>query len=287
MARATVREREGAAARVRAALPTMRPAGQRVARTILETQDAVVYKSVSEVAEAAEASTATVVRCAQAAGFRGFHDLKLALARELAGVAALQVDAARSSPAHDIVAEVIESGVRTLRDAGALLDHDAFAAAVGRLASAERVLFVGVGTSGALAQDAAHRFTAIGVRAETAADVLAQHLVAHALTEKDVCVAVSHTGSTRETLAVVGTAAAAGATTIVVTSYLRSPLTDAADIVLVAGAREISLRLEAVASRLAHIAVLDALLLAVVQHDEDRARSALDRYADVLAEHRL
>ena len=278
---------DGAMARLRAVLPTLGPSDQRVARSILDAPEATVYRSVSEAAEAAQASTATVVRCAQKAGFRGFHDLKLALARELAGVAAVQADRADPDVSQDVLDEVLDSGVQTLRDVAALLDREAFAAAATRIANAERVLFVGVGTSAALAQDAAYRFTTIGVRAEAPADVHAQHLVARGLTTADVCVAVSHTGSTRETLAAVGTAGEVGAITVAVTSYLRSPLTDLADFALVAGAREVSLRLEAVASRLAHMAVLDALLLAVVHHSETRAHDALDRYADMLAQHRL
>jgi DNA-binding MurR/RpiR family transcriptional regulator len=254
---------------------------------ILESPETAIYRSVSEIADAASTSTATVVRCAQAAGFRGFHDLKLALARELTSVAVMQADATGAGPAEDVVTDVLESGVRTLREVAGLLDRDAFAAAVSRLSAAHRVLFAGVGTSGTLAQDAAHRFTAIGLTADAPVDVLAQHLVARALTARDVCLAVSHTGSTRETLAAVAAAAAAGATTIAITSYLRSPLTEMVDITLLAGAREVSFRLEGVASRLAHMAVLDALLLATVQQNERRAREALDRYADMLADHRL
>ena len=82
-------------------------------------------------------------------------------------------------------------------------------------------------------------------------------------------------------------AAAAGATVIAVTSYLRSPLTELATIVLAAGSREMSFRLEAMASRIAHLVVLDALMVAVAEASPERTEKALNRYADVLAEHRL
>jgi RpiR family carbohydrate utilization transcriptional regulator len=100
-----------AMARLRAALPTLPPSGQRVARAILAAPDATVHRSISEVAEVAQASTAAVVRCAQELGFRGFHDLKLTLAGELAGVAAVQADRADHDAPGDIVREVVESGV--------------------------------------------------------------------------------------------------------------------------------------------------------------------------------
>jgi hypothetical protein len=41
------------------------------------------------------------------------------------------------------------------------------------------------------------------------------------------------------------------------------------------------------ASRLAHLALLDSLLVAVAAQDERRAQAALALYTDVLGEHRL
>ena len=242
-----------------------------------------MHRSVSEVAEAAGASTATVVRCAQKAGFRGFHDLKLALAHDAATVTA----AVGQATAGSTLSEVLEAGAQTLHDAAGLVDPDAFAAAAERIAAARRVLFVAVGTSAALAQDAAYRFATAGVRSVAPADVHAQHVLARSLTASDVCVAVSHSGSTRETLAAVNAADLAGAVTVAVTSFAHSPLTQLATHTLLAGTRELALRLEALSSRLAHMAVLDALLLDVVRRTDPRAREALDRYAAVLAEHHL
>jgi DNA-binding MurR/RpiR family transcriptional regulator len=107
------------------------------------------------------------------------------------------------------------------------------------------------------------------------------------LGEGDVCFAVSHTGATRETVASVRSAKEAGATTIAVTSFSRSPITEHTDVVLVAGGPEESFRLEAMASRIAHLVVLDALFVAVARRTPERSNAALDAYADVLSEHRF
>jgi RpiR family carbohydrate utilization transcriptional regulator len=274
-------------ATVRSVLPSLQPSDARVAQLILTEPDAIVYRSVSEVAEAAQTSSATVVRCAQKLGFRGFHDLKLALARERATFAAdLTEDGGASDPRMAILDHVIAAGAQTVRDVRALVDPDAFDAAVSALSSAGRVLFAGVGTSAPLTQDAAYRFSAIGVVGEAYADVHVQHLHARLLQEGDVCVAVSHTGSTRETLEVVSAARDTGAVTVAITSFAHSPLTELVDHVIVAGTREVSFRLEAMASRLAHLALLDALLVSVAARDEASAQAALETYTDMLGEHR-
>lgn len=281
--------RQAVLAHVRALLPSLQASDARVAQVIVEEPDAVVYRSVSEVAEAAGTSTATVVRCAQKLGFRGFHDLKLALARERATfAAAAQDDAVQTADARLApLAEVVAAGVQTLRDAVALVDPQAFEAVVAALAGAERVLFAGVGTSAPLVADAAYRFSAIGLHADAFADLHVQHFHARRLGAGDLCVAVSHTGSTRETLDVVGAARQSGAATAAITSFARSPLTELAEHTILAGTREVSFQLEAMASRLAHLALLDALLVATAQREPERSEAALGAYSDMLGEHRL
>lgn len=275
-------------AAARSVLPSLQPSDAKVARLILDEPDAIVYRSVSEVAEAAETSSATVVRCAQKLGFRGFHDLKLALARERATFDAAQAEGAAPSDRRLAeLAQVIAAGAQTVRDTAALVDPDAFDAAVTAISAAGRVLFAGVGTSAPLTQDAAYRFSAIGVRGECHTDIHVQQMQARLLGSGDVCVAVSHTGSTRETLEVVRAAHDSEATTVAITSFARSPLTELVDHVIVAGTREVSFRLEAMASRLAHLALLDGLLVSVASRDEARAQAALEVYTDMLGGHRL
>jgi RpiR family carbohydrate utilization transcriptional regulator len=272
--------------RVRAILPSLQPSDARVAEVILDQPEAVIYRSVSELAELAETSTATVVRCAQKLGFKGFHDLKLALAQELSAFRGGVAEDKRDGAPESVLARVTAAGAESVRDAGALVSPVAFASAAAALASANRILFVAVGTSAPLAQDAAYRFRTIGLHADAPGDVHVQHVASRLLDRHDVCVAISHTGATRETLDAVRAAGAAGAGTIAITSFLRSPLTEIADVVLTAGSREVSFRLEAMASRLAHMAVVDALLVAVAESDEARSQAALDLYASTLADHR-
>jgi RpiR family transcriptional regulator, carbohydrate utilization regulator len=276
-------------ARIRAHVPNLQPSDARVAQVFVDRPNVVIYRSASEVAEMADTSSATVVRCAQKLGFKGFHDLKLALAQELAVFEreAEQASEVASDPRLAVLAQVTKAGAETVRDAGAMVRPEVFEAVVSALGAARQVLFVGVGTSTPLCQDAAYRFMAVGVPAVAPQDVHVQHVNARLLGAEDVCVVVSHTGSTRESLQVAEAAAATEATTVAITSFARSPLTELVDHVIVAGARELSFRTEAMASRLAHLAMLDALLVAVAAENGERAQRALQAYTDVLVEHRL
>jgi len=267
-------------ARVSGHLPPLQTAELRVAQLLLQQPARAIFCSVAELAELASTSGATVVRCAQKLGFKGFHELKTSLAEQLAGaVPPSTVAEATCDPRLAALAQVTAAGAATVRDAAALVDAAVFDASVRALDRARRLLVVGVGSSAALCQDAASRLTAIGLHVEAPADVHDQHVRARLLTAEDACLALSHTGATRETLSATRSAVDAGATTVGLVSFARSPLTELVDHAIVVGTHAVALELEPLATRLAHLALLDSLVVAVAHRDEQRTRSALARRA--------
>jgi RpiR family transcriptional regulator, carbohydrate utilization regulator len=267
-------------ARVDGRLPQLRGAEGRVAELLLRQPARVAFTSVAELAELASTSGATVVRCAQKLGFRGFHDLKVSLAEALAGSAPAVAPAdTERDPRLAALAQVTAAGAATVRDAAALVDAEVFDATVEALDLAQRVLVVGVGSSAALCQDSAARFTAIGLHAEAPADVHDQHVRARLLNPGDVCLVLSHTGASRETLSAARAAVEGGATTVAISSFAKSPLTELVDHALVAGTRALAPHLAPLATRLAHLALLDSLVVAVALRNEPRTCSALTRHA--------
>ncbi len=274
------RGRAALLAHVDGRLPPLQAAEARVAHVLLSQPARAVFRSVAELAAETSTSGATVVRCAKKLGFRGFHDLKTSLAEELAGSARPVAPAGgRPDPRVAALAQVTAAGAASVRDAAALVDAGVFHATVAALDGAQRVLVVGVGGSAALCRDTASRLTAIGLHAEAPADVHDQHVRARLLHAGDVCMALSHTGATRETLAPVRAAAAVGATTVAITSFATSPLTALADHALVAATRPVAADLAPLATRLAHLALLDSLVVAIARRDERRTRDALARHA--------
>jgi DNA-binding MurR/RpiR family transcriptional regulator len=273
-------------AAIRAALGSLIASEARVAQLILDAPD-VMHRSVTEVAVAADVSASTVVRACQRLGYSGFQQLKLALAGDgMPAIRRLQGDVADGDAPGDVLAKVLAGGEEALRSVERTIDVAAFADAARWISGARRVLVCGVGTSAPLAHDVAYRLMSIGIDAESPADTHVQHVRAALLGADDACLVVSHTGATTETLAAASAARAAGAKTIAVTSFVRSPLTEIVDAPLVASSRELSYRIEAMASRIAHLCVLDALVVAVALTDVRRTSDAQSATAGVLAEHR-
>ncbi|WP_170322898.1 MurR/RpiR family transcriptional regulator [Acrocarpospora macrocephala] len=278
-------------AKIQAAAPSLVPSARRAMEVIIANPEAVIGYAAADVAARAETAASTVVRACQQAGFKGFQDLKLALVRDLAARGTDQLRYAdeldsESAPA-EVLRTILNASSHALSDAMTTVDPVAFTGALETLHSRDRVLLVGNGQSAAPAHDAAHRLQALGLATFAPADAIGQHLVARQLDERAACVAVSHTGATRETLLVAETAKSRGAYVIAVTSFRRSPLADLADAPLVAGSPKQGFRLEATASRLAHLAIMDALFVGLALKDPKRSTAYLDAMADVTAEHTM
>ena len=75
----------------------------------------------------------------------------------------------------------------------------------------------------------------------------------------------------------------AGAKTIVITNFARSPIQAYADIVLFTMARETAFRTEAMSSRIAQLCVVDALIAALALADYERSTETLRSTFDVLS----
>lgn len=269
------------AAHIRAHLPGLRDAEARVARVVLDQGAELVRLSVSDVAALAGTAPSSVVRACQRLGFRGFQELKIAAARE----APRPAPADAEDPAARALAETLRAAREALDGLAATVGPAQLREAAAALHGAPRVLVVGAGLSGAVALDAAYRLRALGCPVDAPADPITAQLSAGLLPPRGACLAVSHTGATRSTVEAARRARQAGAAVIALTSYAHSPLTEAADHLLVAGGQDLLLGLEAVAGRLAQLAVVDALAALLLSLRGAEAERALGLSAEVTAGH--
>lgn len=277
-------------AQIRSALPSLRPSDAKVAEVLLQAPDATTALTVAEVAASAGVSDATVIHCCKELGFTGFQHLKFALARDHAPASTLLHEQQRlgtGAATAEVLGDVLQSTLSAVRDVSATLDIEQFEAVVDAIVGAGRICVIGALPSLMLAEDAAYRLSTIGCVAEAPATDTAQRIACTLLEPGDLCLVISHTGATKQSFAALEAAAEAGARTAAITSFGRSRLAESVDHALIAGAATVSVRVEAMASRFAHLAVVDALYVAVVLRDEQRALRAR-RVADAIhAEYQL
>lgn len=266
----------------------LQPATRRVADFVLADPRAAAGLTIGELAEASGSSTASVVRLCRELGFDGYRDFRTALASELAVREQLWLDRTGDGDIGEgddiasVVAKITTADVRAVEETARGLSIDELTAVARALLAARQVHVVGMGASGLVAMDLSYKLQRIGRPAMGHSDAHLA-LTGVALAEGgDVVVAISHSGTTRDTLEVMALAAEGGASTVAVTNAPMSPLAQRADHVLLTAAHETSFRAGASASRLAQLTVVDCVFVAVAQLGYDASRDALVRTADAL-----
>lgn len=265
---------------IRSRVPSLTEGDRRVAEFILSEPAATVESSVTDVARRASVSHSTVIRFCQGLDLRGFADLKLALARELAlplSWANTPVDP--EDDASEVLEKVLTSTIAALREVPVTLDANVLAKAADALAAAGKVLLFGVSASGRVAAEGALRLVHMGVEAQATEETFLANSIASLLTERDVCIAVSKSGETRDTVSVADVARAAGASVIAISNFQASPLADKAHYVLVGGARDGSFRMGRSMTTIIHLAVLEALIVYVASRSPERTNELINRTA--------
>ena len=257
--------------RIRAAIPALPPAEQRVAKLVLADPRAFASLPVVELAERSHVSKPTVVRFCRSVGYDGLTDFKRKLAGTVnEGVPFVHRSVDEDDKSSDIVVKVIDNAVSALlKYRNAAADH-AFERAITALAEAgikgQRIEFYGVGNSGIVAQDAQHKFFRLGVRAQAVSDGHVQVMSATMLRPGDCAVIISNSGHSRDLLDTAEIARKKGATLVVITAS-DSPLAQltqsANQILLAVDHPEDYDRYSPMVSRLLHLVVIDILTTAV------------------------
>ncbi len=274
---------EKALVRIRSLYESLSPSEQKVADYVLTHPHDVLQMPIAVLAKQAGVSDPTVIRFCRSLGYRGYLEFKIALARDTASpVRLIQASVSEDDDPQTITNKVFSAGIQALQDTLSILDTEAFARAVDSLGRARKVLIIGVGTSGPIAHMMYNRLFRIGVNCIVETDSYLQLMQASLLGPQDVVVAISQTGSSTDPVLTLREAKKHGATTIAICGNAAAPLTMEADIVLLSISRE--LRPEAIASRIAQIAIIEALYVTLAMRDIERTSENERRIWDAVVE---
>lgn len=265
---------------IRSAYDTLRASERRVADFVLAHPDHVVSSSVTEVAEASGTSEATVMRFCRALGYRGFPEIKLVLARDLArhdGGAEPERPLVVTASVGAIAARVFESAVQALIDTMELQQASQLERAVDALASASRIIICGAGSVAAVAREAERKFQLIGLWALAYTDPQLQLIAVSQVDPRDVVFGISHSGNARHVLRAMEIGAERGATTIGLANYVGSPLSRLAAIPLHMAGPEIAIDGHSIASLLTAVGMVDVLFVAVALRQHAKSVEVLGR----------
>ena len=265
--------------RIKASLPSLAPAEQRVGKLVLQDPRAFANLPVTQLAERAHVSKPTVVRFCRSVGYDGLSDFKLKLAGSVSeGVPFIHRSVDADDKTTDVMVKVIDNTVAAFlkyrNDASASALDQAVQALAQTHSTGKRIEFYGVGNSGIVAQDAQHKFFRLGMNTIAYSDGHMQVMSASMLGQGDCVVVISNSGRTRDLMDACDIAKKRGATTIVITAS-GSPLATSGQIHLTADHPESYDRYSPMVSRLMHLLIIDILATTVALRIGETLQPAL------------
>lgn len=261
----------------------LRKSEKAAADYIIENMDRITEMTLAEVAKNSGVSQPTVMRTLKAAGYGGFKEMKYAIIAEMAKDdepdSEINMHGYPVSP-EDAVSEiprkVTAAAVSVIQDTMKSLSVKCYEKAIKVLKTANQIDIYGIENSSAACGDLATKLMYIGYNCRYIYDPYLQKISAASLSEGDVAVGISYSGTSGDTVEAVKTAKEQGATTIVLTNFPDSPISKYADILMCSTHKQIFYG-NANFSRLSQILMIDMIYMGLIAEDYEGCTAILQR----------
>ena len=264
------------------ALPRLSPSERRVGQWILKHPREAAGITLARLAAECETSEPTVVRFCRRVGLGGFRELAIRLTEAISRPAAfVHRDVGADDSTSDAVTKVMDASIQSLIEMRAQLSSMPIDEAVRAMQSARQIAFAGLGASGHVARDASHKFFRLGIPCTSLRDTTMILQFAAIAQPDDVIVLLSHTGRWQEFARAARLARERGATVIALTNP-DSEVAEEAGLLFPCRLIEDTSVYTPMSSRLAQLALLDAIQVALALAQGDVASDNLRRSKNAL-----
>ena len=281
--------------KIKARQGNLRKSEQRVAAAILQSPDKAIRTSISALATQAQVSEPTVMRFCHTLGCSGFQDFKLLLAQAIASrdsdlateqIAYAQQDINFNDQPEQLAEKVIGSTVDSIKELPYHLDYKAIANAISLLSNAVRVECYGLGGSGIVAQDAQLKFSRLGIAIVAYSDAQLHQVSASLLTDNDIVLAISNSGSSKTLLQSISYALANKVKVIAIAPN-SSPLAKQATVTLSYASSNATDTYEPIKTRILPMLIVDMLAIGVALNKGPETHRKLARIQHILRQSTL
>ncbi|AIQ25790.1 transcriptional regulator [Paenibacillus sp. FSL H7-0737] len=235
---------------------------KKVADYVLENTRSVVYMSITDLADACDVGESSIFRFCKSLSYKGYQEFKIALAHSITvenEIPQLTDQILMDDTTEAVASKVLTTNVSALNETYNLIDIQKINEAIDYMINAERVSFFGVGSSLITAMEAKIKFMRITNKTECLMDSHLQMMSAALMSNRDVAVIISYSGSTKDSIEVAKKAKERGAKVVSITRFEKSPLTSYSDLTLLCGANEGPLQGGSLSAKISQLYLLDIL----------------------------
>ncbi|MCD9497244.1 SIS domain-containing protein [Photobacterium carnosum] len=256
---------------------SLTPSARRIADYVLVQPQRVTELSIAELAQQANVGEASIIRFCRGINFKGFQDLKMKLAIEVATPHdtekhMLDTELTADDDAEHIGRKLQQTINNVLGETLNLLDFSELEAVACALQQQKRIYFFGVGSSGITAEDAKNKLMRIGFDVDALTNNHFMYMKAALLNSDDVAIGISHSGTSKETIKALALAKECGAITVALTHNPLSPLAELSDYVLINGNRQGQLQGDSIGTKITQLFVLDMIYTLLVRDNPQHTR---------------
>lgn len=263
-------------------------AEKKIANYILENKEKVVDMTVAELAKESKTSDATVSRFCKKCNLKGFHHLKITLAKELSDkktdiVISNRIDKNNISQSlENILANKIEELTQTIH----MIDESMLNEILDLFKQSECVQFAAVGNTIPVALDGAYKFNQLGIKSIALSIWETQLGYALNTNSKDVIVIISNSGASKQLVNLAQIAKNKNATVIGITNSENSPIAKLSDYHITTATRERLFVEEYCFSRISAMTVIEIFYLMLFS-SSDESKLAIRKHEELIADDKI
>ncbi|MFB1081885.1 MurR/RpiR family transcriptional regulator [Jeotgalibacillus sp. JSM ZJ347] len=271
--------------RLKQGLSSLKPSEKKVAQYILDHPQLVLDMPIAMLAKNVSTSEATIIRMCRSLHINGFKELKLSISASLSSHNHDEEkyrDISANTSLTDMVQSVANNNIHSIKSTLSLMDEKTIKAAVDLIAEARKIVVIGVGASAIVALDFEQKLRRINKWCEALTDSHSQLTSAVHLDEKDVVIAISYSGETKEIVNTLKLAEKNKVNIVSLTAYGTNTVQKMASVNLFVSPIEASIRSGATASRIAQLSVIDILFIGIASLKYEESINLLDKTREAI-----
>ena len=214
---------------------------RKIGTYIIQHTAEVVDMTVGELAQACGVSDASVSRFCKKINMKGFHHLKITLAKEISEKGIEEEEVSNHISVNDIeqsLKNILANKVTEITQTVSMMDAKQLSEILNKLNMARTVQFFAVGNTIPVAIDGAFKLNQIGIPAVSGTIWETQIGYTYNMTAEDVVIAISNSGEATAVLRALEAAKSAGATTLSITNSEKSSAAQLSDYHITTATRE-------------------------------------------------
>ena len=223
-----------------ASMDTFFETEKKIGNFIIHHPKEIVDMTVGELAKECQVSEASVSRFCKKIAMKGFHHLKISIAKEMVSQSEddelsnhISVDDLEQS-----LKNILANKVAELTQTVSMMNSENLQDILKRINNAQNVLFAAVGNTVPVAMDGAYKLNQIGISAVSTPVWETQLAYSYNLSPDDVVIAISNSGESTGVINILEAAKQKKATTISITNSEKSTIAKISDYHITTATRE-------------------------------------------------